>query len=482
MLVKHLTCCFILFTCLLNNIYGQSIAISKPTLGFSFLCQSVNVNTNHSISFTVSPIANLQANNQFSLEMSNDDFSSNIISISPVTVTQGGTASQFIMNFTLPNTTYGTNYKLRVKSSAPAATSIKTDPFDAYFMLHNQEINLNIPNGVDNVTYCTGSSYTLFIYDSGNSNTPLYYPSLTYTWRKIQGTGDVVVGSGPTLSVNQPGQYFVETNYGVCTPSSQSRSRLVTVSQASAAAVTISATPQTNTICEGTPITLSLDITNPTGYTIQWFLNQNPINGAIGTTLQAVSAGSYKATINNGSCVIETTPFVLNAETFNVNLNITSPYELTYGETIAVEVNTDANSPTFEWFNNASLLSESSNILSISESGQYIVKVTQNSGCITTVEIPFIIQDPSVDNITNVISPNGDGINDKFKLPNELINSNNVKLEILNSSGKSVLSTDNYQNNWPESADDILKSSAFFFYVVTKDNKVVKQGVLTIIR
>ena len=482
MLVKHLTYCFILFTCLLNNVYGQSIAISKPTLGFSFLCQSVSVNTNHSISFTVSPIANLQANNQFSLEMSNDDFSSNIISISPVTVTQGGTASQFIMNFTLPNTTYGTNYKLRVKSSAPAATSIKTDPFDAYFMLHNQEINLNIPNGVDNVTYCTGSSYTLFIYDSGNSNTPLFYPSLTYTWRKIQGTGDVVVGSGPTLTVNQPGQYFVETNYGVCTPSSQSRSRLVTVSQASASTVTITATPQTNIICEGIPITLSLDISNPAGYTIQWFLNQNPINGATGATLQAVSAGSYKATVDNGSCVIETPPLVLSAETFNVNLNITSPYELTYGETIAVEVTTDANSPTFEWFYEASLLSESSNILSISESGQYIVKVTQNSGCITTVEIPFVIQDPSVGNITNVISPNGDGINDKFKLPNELINSNNVKLEILNSSGKSVLSTDNYQNNWPESANDILKSSAFFYYVVTKDDKVVKQGVLTIIR
>lgn len=459
---------------------AQSVAISKPVLGFSFLCQSATVNTNHSLTFTVSPVGNLQASNQFSLELSNDDFTSNIIVLSPITVLPGSSSSQFEINFTLPDVTYGTDYKLRVKSSAPAATSIKSDAFDAFYMQHNQEIFLNTATGVDNVSYCAGSNYTLFIYDSGTPTSPLYYPNLTYTWYKLQGTNSVAIGSGSSFSVDQAGQYYVETNYGVCTPSSNSKSRIVTVTQAAAASYSISTSPQVTTICEGNNVTLSLNVTNTTNYSFQWFLDGNPISGANSNTYDASSAGAYKATVDNGSCVVETAVYTLTAETFSASLNIQSPYELTL-ENVTVSVSTDAESPVYQWFFNGLLTSETASSCIVTEPGEYSVVVTQTQGCTISKELFFKIQEPSVAEIPNIISPNGDGINDLFKIPNAIINQD-VKLEILNASGKKVFESESYQNNWPESTDEVTKSGAIFYYVLSKNNQILKQGVLTVLR
>lgn len=473
---------FVVVLCCLSTKINAQIVISKPVLGFSFLCQSLTVNTNHSITFNVSPVANIQSGNNFYLEMSNDNFTSNIVSLNPITVSPGGSASQFIINFTLPTSTYGTGYQLRVKSSAPVSTSSKSDPFDAYYMSHNQEIELNIATGIDNISFCTGSSITLFIYNSGTNSSPLFYPNLQYIWKKRVGFTETVIGTGPSLSVNQVGQYFVETNYGVCSPSSNSRSRLVTVSEASASSVIISTVSGTNQICEGTPEILSLNVTNNPSYIFQWFLNGTLIPAANSNSYAATLAGSYSATVDNGSCVAEANPYIFNAIQFNASLNLTSPQELAIGETLNAIVTTDANTPTYEWFLNGSPLSETSSSIIISAYGTYTVKVRQTVGCTATNELTLTVIEPDVSDIPNLISPNGDGINDFFKVPFELISDNNLNLQIYNSSGKNIYSTQNYQNDWPQNTSEIFNSNAFFYFNLSKDNKVIKEGVLTIIK
>lgn len=482
MLLRHFITYMVIIATSFSFVNAQSVAISKPNLTFDFLCQSQMVNTVHTINFTVSPISNLSASNVFSLEMSNDDFNANITSISIISVSQANTPSQFNLTFSLPNTTYGTNFKLRVKSSAPAATSLKSDAFDAYYMLHNEEIKLNTADGIGNASFCSGSNFTLFIYDSGNSSSPLFYPALTYTWYKVQGTTQTPIGTGSSLAINQVGQYFVEANYGVCTPSSNSKSRIVTVTEASPFSVSISSNPNTTSICEGTPVDLILNLANPSAYSIQWFHNEEPISGANTGTYTATTSGSYKASVDNGSCVTETTAYELSSESFNVTINLNSPYELTFGETVNVEVATDAQQAVYQWYFNGNLVNETSNILQLIQAGNYSVKISQTVGCETSVQIEFIIQEPSISEIPNIISPNGDGINDKFKLPNDLLNEGNIKLEIMNSAGKKILETENYQNNWPETNEEAVVNSAFFYFVISKNNTIIKQGILTVIR
>lgn len=459
-----------------------NVVISKPIFNFTFLCQSSSINTNHTLTFSVTPVGNLQSNNVFTLEMSDDDFSSNIVQLS-ATTTNGSSPSEFVMNFTLPNTTYGAGYKLRVKSSAPAATSVRSNPFDAYFMIHNQGIKLNSATGIDSeVAYCAGSSFNLFIFDSGDASSPLFYPNLTYTWKKKVGSSDVVVGTGTSLSVNSPGQYFVETNYGVCTPSSLSKSILVTVTESSANSIIISTATNTNEVCESVGELLTLNISNSSIYTIKWFLDDDLIDGATSNTYNAVSGGTYKATVDNGSCVTTSNTYTLTSDTFSATIDVNSPYQLSLGESFLVTVTTDANAPSFQWYFNDNLLSETSNVLNISQTGEFKVLVTQTTGCVSTKELTLIVIEPSVDEIPNLISPNGDGFNDKFKVPFELTSSNNLNLEIYTSSGKQIFITDNYQNNWPENTEEIFQSKSFFYFKLTKENQLIKEGILTIIK
>jgi gliding motility-associated-like protein len=145
-------------------------------------------------------------------------------------------------------------------------------------------------------------------------------------------------------------------------------------------------------------------------------------------------------------------------------------------------VTTDANAPTFEWYLDGVLLTETSNTLVISETGDYSVIVNQTAGCIASQEFDLSIQRPGIDEIPNLISPNGDGINDTWRLPNRILNLPNLKIEILNSRGKKVLSDENYANNWPESEDVFINSNAVFYYIISQDNNVLHQGALTVIK
>jgi hypothetical protein len=92
---------------------------------------------------------------------------------------------------------------------------------------------------------------------TGSNDSPLQYPSLTFNWYKeTSPTTSVFVASGETLSVNQPGTYFVRTNYGTCT--SNSYSNRVTVSEATSSTTSSISSSLGNPYCssEG-PTTLN---------------------------------------------------------------------------------------------------------------------------------------------------------------------------------------------------------------------------------
>ena len=469
--------CLIIAFAITSAMSGQ-IIITKPVLDFSFLCESQTVNTSHDITFSASPTGNINPSNVFSLEMSNDNFVTAPILV-PSTVILNG--SVYTMTFSLPLITFGPNYKLRVRSSNPSSLSPNSNAFDAYYIKHNQEIFVNTPTGVNDVTFCSGSSsLLLFIYDSGTSSSPLFYPELTYVWKRKQLPNDVVVGTGSSYNVTQPGQYTVETNYGVCSPSFYSKSRLITVSSQGSGSLTISNSGATN-ICEGSSVTLTGSLSDPS-YIYQWYKGTDLIPGATNNSYIASTAGSYKLTANNGICITESNVIVLNPITFSYSINQSSPISIYQGQSTNIVVTTSAVSPVFKWYRNNILLTETSNALFIDQVGTYKVVITQTAGCITSNEIEIIVKKPEIDEVPNLISPNNDGINDFWLLPSSITSQTDINVKIFNSSGKIVLSTDNYENNWPSDASDYMNSNAVFYYIISKGSNKIKQGTITLIK
>ncbi len=100
------------------------------------------------------------------------------------------------------------------------------------------------------------------------------------------------------------------------------------------------------------------------------------------------------------------------------------------------------------------------------------VTVTVDAHCYEVV-IPEI-------RIPNVISPNGDGINDKFVIENGKFY--NMKLNIFNRWGNQIFESNDYQNNWP--ASEIADGVYFYILTSTNPKQEVKEykGSVSVVR
>jgi gliding motility-associated-like protein len=123
---------------------------------------------------------------------------------------------------------------------------------------------------------------------------------------------------------------------------------------------------------------------------------------------------------------------------------------------------------SYIWSNNSE-----NQFITITEPGTYSVTVTNQFGC--SAEGEFLVL-PQYDLIfPNVITPNGDGINDFFQITNiEYYPENN--LQIFNRWGTLIYETEGYNNQWK--APDI-PDGVYFYTFTWKENAY--NGSLTII-
>ncbi len=472
--------CFFVLT-ISQNIMAQ-IAIGVPNIGFTQACANESFNT-FNVTFSFSPEAGLNPSNQFIIELS--DATGSFASATTVATSTAGaiTTSPATLSFGLPTITSGESYRLRVKSTAPAATSSGSSTFAAYYKIQDTPFSIN--NLIPIATYCAGGSYVLTIDNPGTgiNDSPLNYPSLTYKWYRTTGPStSVFVADGETLTVSSPGTYFVETNYGTCT--SDSYSNRVTVSESTSGSTMAVISSLGNPFCpSGGPTTLTT--TEGNGY--QWFLDGEVISGATNQTFETTSSGTYSVSIDLGSCT--TTAFIdLESDGFTSSINVDEINVMDANDTLYVEVTSSANSPEYQWFlNNTLIPGANGNTYDASEYGDYKVVISQTTGCLVSNEFSFVIEAPidpfpSVEKIPNVISPNGDGINDTWIIPNEYVSGTNTEVIIMDSYGKVSLKTTDYQNNWPENEINFNSVNPVYYYVITTTDNKTKKGSITIVK
>ncbi|WP_430468178.1 gliding motility-associated C-terminal domain-containing protein [Winogradskyella ouciana] len=473
------------FTVLLFQ--GQAnaqLVIGQPNLGFSQACASESFNS-YDVTFVFSPESAVNASNQFIIEMSDadGDFSNSttVYTSSPGSVTD----SPATLNFSIPETTAGENYRIRVKSTSPVATSSSSAAFAAYYKLQDSPFSIN--NLVSTGAYCTGNSYLLTIDNpgTGNNDSPLNYPSLTFNWYKeTSSTTSVFVAEGPSLSVSEEGTYFVETNYGSCT--SDSFSNRVTISEANSsgeAEATI-ASSLGNPYCPEQGLTTLSTIG---GNSYQWFKDGVEIPDATNQMYQTDESGTFSVQVDLGDCSASGS-IDLESELFESEINVDEVNHLIDGETLSVEITNTAISPEFQWYFNTQIIADANdNTYDITEFGDYTVVISETSGCEGSRIYEFTVVEgidpfPDVEKIPNVISPNGDFTNDTWVLPLEYTTGTNTEVVILNEQGKVVFQTIDYQNNWPENDLNLTSINQVFYYIITTTDGEVKKGSITVVK
>ena len=462
---------------------NAQIVIGTPNLGFSQACASDSFNT-YNTTFIFSPETALNASNQFIIEMSDADGDFTDSTIVYTSIAGAITVSPATLDFSIPETTAGENYRIRIKSTAPAATSSKSVPFAAYFKVQDSPFTIN--HLVSTGAFCTGGSYLLTIDNpgTGTNDSPLLYPNLTFNWYKETGpTTYIFVAEGPTLSVNTNGTYFVKTNYGSCT--SDSFSNRVTISEAvSGEANATIASSLGNPYCPEQGLTTLSTIG---GNTYQWFKDGNIIPDATNQMYQTNESGTFSVQVDLGDCSASGS-IDLVSQLFESTIDVPEYNEMLSGESLIVNVTSTAQNPIYSWYLDDVMISGANqSTFEATEFGNYKVVISETTGCSASKEYMFTIEEgldlfPDVDKIPNVVSPNGDQINDTWIIPTQYVSGTNTEVIIMTNRGKVVLKTNDYQNNWPENDLELTSINQVYYYIITTTDNKTKKGSITVVK
>ncbi len=84
--------------------------------------------------------------------------------------------------------------------------------------------------------------------------------------------------------------------------------------------------------------------------------------------------------------------------------------------------------------------------------------------------------------IPNVVTPNGDGVNDTWNLPTRFVNNDNVEVIIYGPDGAIVFRSSNYLNNWPESDFTYSLKNPVYYYTIMEGYTITERGSITIVK
>ena len=173
-----------------------------------------------------------------------------------------------------------------------------------------------------------------------------------------------------------------------------------------------------------------------------------------------------------------------------------SPSFIPFGENSTLSV-PQSTSYTYEWFrvldgknklivdgntNEGTITGQGTNAIVTNITGQYFVRITLGDCIIDSQPITISNVAGRSEIIPNVVTPNNDGINDNWLLPPSLFNQQDVEVTIYTSRGQVDYTSASYQNNWPVENSKSLGKDPLYYYIITKNNSVVRKGSITVMR
>jgi len=323
------------------------------------------------------------ADNEFFLEMSdaNGDFTNPVVVSEPIT----GENSNFTIIdwvFQMPDGTAGDGYKIRVRSTSPEVIGEESELFSFYL---EPDFNIGINTDGGN-TICNDVPVTLNVTLDGETTNVADYQ---YAWYF---NNNLISGErGSSISVNQPGNYFVSFYLGdVCTDVTINTSNVVGITSVNVDNLFIEGIQGLSTaeICSDETYELTSSIDN-INYVYNWYKDDVLlVSGYFPTfiTPDVDQFGVYRLDVdpNSGECITSSQNITVQqpaGSEFTLTIDSDTRRVILPNETIVLNVEDDSNSSalTYSWYRNDEEMFVTTPNISIIEEGEYFVVVTDNS-------------------------------------------------------------------------------------------------------
>lgn len=239
---------------------------------------------------------------------------------------------------------------------------------------------------------------------------------------------------------------------------------------------TVSITSTSTTYCNATDTITISTTTNLTGESFQWQRDGTSIN-TTDTSLDVNQPGTYRLVIDKNGCDLNSNEIAITPlDPDLITIDPAGAVVFPEGTTRTV---TASGGTAYRWLdiNNAEISNTAS--VTLDTDGSYTL-IANIDNCEISRQITAEYLDTF--KVPNVITPNGDGINDQWVLPNSYSNKPEVNVIIYHASGEELISVNDYKNDWPDASMAFPKQNMVFYYAIKDANKVLKQGTITVIR
>lgn len=225
---------------------------------------------------------------------------------------------------------------------------------------------------------------------------------------------------------------------------------------------------------------------NP-AYNYQFYLN-NQLIAQDKEVIQINEAGIYHAAASNKACTILSGIKKLKTEDIAIEVSEDKTILINELTTLAVDytVTPSTQTPTIIWSTSSTFINSISEKEQITVSPTtdqtYYTKAVTPAGC--EAEASIFIEVIASIKIPSMITPNGDGLNDRWIIEH-IENYPNAKINLFNRWGNLVFTQVGYENDWEGLKDGQLLPSAVYYYVIKLNSNrddTVYSGSLTIMR
>ncbi|MFD2601561.1 T9SS type B sorting domain-containing protein [Flavobacterium suzhouense] len=290
-----------------------------------------------------------------------------------------------------------------------------------------------------------------------------------YQWYK---DGGIIPGATQiTYLATQTGIYTLEVNipdFGIVT------SNGVAIQLAFVENVTIA---MDEIFCtEGTEVTIYSNVTNH-DYLYTWYRNDNSILTGTDSSITVSEVGTYHLEVIYNGCTISSNELVLEPfDMEQITISVGPEVDLPEGTSMTV---TAYGADEYTWYKNGVVIGHDDHIV-ITEPGSYEMKVVVGECEVTRAFFVSIVENTLIA-IPNLISPNNDGINDKWAIPLKYLN-DDTEVVVYGTDGTIVLKQTHYNNNWPEEDFEWSRKSSVYYYTIMEKNVVTRRGSITIVK